>query len=301
MNGVRKKLRVGSLPGRVQRRVARIGETALLHGKTQLAWLAGPAEARPHLLPEPLIVSLTSHAKRFGHLALTLKCLLSQSVKADATVLWVAADEHRYLPKSVLDLQDSGLEIRKTRDIGPYTKLIPALRSYPGAFVATADDDVYYGSTWLERLVRGYSHAAPSIICHRAHRLRFDETGYPLGYLRWEWEVPAPETSPDLLATGVGGVLYFPGALPGEALDENAFRAIAPRADDLWLYWMERRQGVNVTTLGHARPLVTWLGTQRYGLNRSNVDGATMNDTTIRLLIAAYGQPLEVPRLSQVA
>ncbi len=112
--------------------------------------------------------------------------------------------------------------------------------------------------------------------------------------------MPDPETSPYLLATGVGGTLYFPYALPEEATDEDAFRSVAPYADDLWLYWMERRAGLNVTTLGHRRPLVTWLLSQRHGLNRVNVGGDIMNDTTIRLLTAAYGLPCQASRTSNL-
>ena len=270
----------------------------LAQAKTQLLWPERKDDQKAHALPADLVVSLTSHAKRFDTLALTLKCLLSQSLRADATVLWVGEADFLRLPRKVRLLERHGLQIRKTRDLGAFTKLIPSLRAYPGSFIATADDDVYYDHTWLERLVGGYDAARPTIVCHRAHRLRLDTDGKPLPYLHWEWEVSAPETSPYLLATGVGGTLYFPYALPDEATDENAFRSVAPHADDLWLYWMERRAGLNVTTLGHRRPLVTWLLSQRHGLNRFNVGGDTMNDKTIRLLIAAYGLPGQASGMS---
>jgi hypothetical protein len=295
LNGIR------SLAGRAQRKLSRICASAVAQAETELRWTVGRTAARPHGLSAELVVSLTSHAKRFATLAPTLKCLLSQSVRADATVLWIGEADFDRLPRSVLALREHGLEIRRTRDLGPYTKLIPSLRSFPASFIATADDDVCYGPTWLERLVAGHDPARPAVVCHRAHRLRLDARGRPVTYLRWDWEAPERETSPHLVATGVGGVLYFPGALPEEATDEAAFRAVAPRADDLWLYWMERRAGVDVTTLGHRRPLITWLGSQRHGLNRVNVDGATMNDAAVEMLIARYGLPFEAPGMSHAA
>lgn len=297
MNGVRLR----GLATRAQRKLSRVCASAAAQAETELRWTAGRAAARAHGLPAELIVSLTSHAKRFATLAPTLKRLLSQTVRADATVLWVGEADFDQLPRSVLALQAHGLEIRRTRDLGPYTKLIPSLRSFPGSFIATADDDVCYGRTWLERLVGGYDPAHPAVVCHRAHRLRLDASGRPVTYLRWDWEVRHRETSADLVATGVGGVLYFPGALPDEATDEAAFRSVAPHADDLWLYWMERRAGVDVTTLGHRTPLVTWLRSQRHGLNRVNVDGATMNDAAVERLTARYGLPFEPPRISHAA
>ncbi len=287
--------------GRARRKLSQVSASAQAQVETNLLWSRRRRAVQAHGLPGKLIVSLTSHAKRFPTLALTLKCLLSQSVRAEIVVLWVGEADVEHLPHSVRALQDHGLEIRETDDLGPFTKLIPSLRAHPGSFVATADDDVYYDHTWLERLVGGYDPAQPAIVCHRAHRMRFDADGDPLTYLRWDWEVPDRETSPHLLATGVGGVLYFPYALPDEALDEAAFRSVAPNADDLWLYWMERRAGLNVTTLGHRRPLVTWLQTQRHGLNRLNVGGVIMNDTTIRLLTAAYGRAFETPSMSDAA
>jgi len=47
----------------------------------------------------------------------------------------------RLLPADVLELAPFGLDIRPTEDIGPFTKIVPALKAFPDAFIATADDD----------------------------------------------------------------------------------------------------------------------------------------------------------------
>src|SRR5262249_15606303 len=72
---------------------------------------------RPHGLPRPLIVSLTSYPPRFPTLALTLKCLLTQSVTPDHLVLWVTRDDFSLLPRDVLDLRSHDLEIALAPDL----------------------------------------------------------------------------------------------------------------------------------------------------------------------------------------
>lgn len=272
------------------------GASAKARLKTELAWRGRPRRRAPHGLAARLIVSLTSHPPRFGTLAPTLKCLLSQSVAPDLVVLWLGEGDAERLPPAVLALRERGLTIRSTADIGPFTKIIPALRAHPGDFIVTADDDVYYGPRWLERLVAAYDPAAPAIVCQRAHRVRLDAAGRPISYANWVWQVPAPETSPDLFPTGVGGVLYFPGALPELTLDQDAFLSLSPRNDDIWLYWMERLAGLNITTLGQDSPVVNWPSSQRAGLRMVNTTGALNNDVYVRRLFDAYGLSFDLKR-----
>lgn len=259
---------------------------------TELRWRRRTVRREPHHFTGRLIVSLTSYPKRFRTLAPTIKCLLSQSVLANATVLWLAEEDLKYVPRAVLRLQKAGLEIRTTRDLGPFTKIMPSLQAFPDAFIVTADDDVYYDQHWLMQLVRAYDLAAPTIVCHRAHRVCLDAAGRPLSYLQWNWEVPHPETSPYLFPTGVGGVLYFPDAFSKAAQDATVFLDLTPKNDDLWLYWMERCAGLNIKTLGQRRSLISWFGSQRRGLNAVNVDGSTNNDVYIERLFKTYKLPL---------
>ena len=268
--------------------------TSMTRVHTEAVWRQRAVRRRAHSLPAPLVVSITSYPARFHTLAPTLKCLLSQSLRADATVLWLGEGSFGSLPGEVLALQDYGLDIRVTRDLGPFTKIIPSLRGFPDAFIVTADDDAYYGRNWLKQLVHGYDKMAPTVVCHRAHRVRLSKLGRPLSYRCWDWEVQEPGTSPYLFPTGVGGVLYFPGAFSEEVRDEAVFLSLAPKADDLWLYWMERRRGLAVTTLGHRAPIINWSGSQKVGLNNSNVDGLVNNDLYIEKLFSLYGLPMYV-------
>jgi hypothetical protein len=217
-------------------------------------WRFSP-KARPHQLPGKLIVSLTSYPPRFGTLACTLKSLLRQTVKPDHTILWIAHSDFALLPKSVTDLQSAGLEIRRTDDLKSYKKIIPALDAFPEAFICTADDDTYYWPTWLEELTRESATKNRHVICHRASEITYDHDGKYKPFAQWIWGMHARErkTSRGLVPTGVGGVLYPPGILAHTAADRAAFRTLCPNGDDLWLYWMGRKNGAIYTSLGSKR------------------------------------------------
>jgi len=278
---------------RLERRMRRLIALTLARAQAELLWQWRAGRSRPHDLGAPLIVSLTSHPARFPTLAATLKCLRSQTVRPDAVILWLDGKAVAKLPKSVRALAAHGIEIRSTQDLGPYTKIVPSLRAFPDAFIVTADDDCYLSPNWLARLVTGFDPARPAVICHRAHRVIIGRHGRPLSYLSWEHGVKFRETASDLMPTGVGGVLYFPGALPAEALDEDQFLSLAPLTDDLWLYWMERVAGTLVTTLGSKEDILYWPGSQAAGRYHENVKGQARNDIHIARLFTAYGLSLQ--------
>jgi hypothetical protein len=251
-------------------------------------WAAKQA-VRRHPLPGRLIVSVTSHPRRFPTLQWTLKCLLSQSVAVDQVILWIATEDAADLTSEILRLQEDGLTIKLCQDLGSYTKIIPALMEYPDAYIVTADDDIYYGPMWLEELV-AHERARTEVLCHRAHRIRIASDGMPLPYQHWEIETRCKEPSALIFPTGCGGVLYPPGALHRDAVDAAVFRQICPSADDVWLYWMMRRNGMVARRIGSRRLLPTWRGTQRVGLWQINsVEGG--NDRCVKAMIARFGFP----------
>ncbi len=250
---------------------------------------------RKHTLPGHLVVSVTSYAKRFPTLELTLRRILQQTVKPDETVLWIAADEADQLPEGVTALQRSGLSIRLTRDIRSYKKIIPALEHYPESFIITLDDDVDYPPDAIATLVDNY-RSPSEILCRRAHRITFDENGTALPYNEWQFEVPGEDVRADLFATGCAGVLYPPHSLKyPDVLDEAAFSALAPWGDDLWLFWMTRLAGNTVRRVGAPHPLRLWPGCDEQGLWKTkNANGG--NDQAIAALSMRYGWPLRPDR-----
>jgi fucose 4-O-acetylase-like acetyltransferase len=282
---------MGGIPARLCRRLAREvqkagQETSLWAARGRL--LLGPKQ-QGHGLPGELIVSLTSHP-RFPALYATLVPLLVQSVRADRVILWVAHGDRQSLPDRVKRLTGKGLEIRATVDVGPYTKIIPALRAFPHAFIVTADDDTYYDRTWLRDLLRGWDDRSNQIVFHRGHRIAFDESGGPRPYRDWIFCIPGPQESVDIFPTGVGGVLYPPGSLSSDVLNEDAFRMLCPKADDLWLYWMGRRAGSIYKKTGDRNNVPVILKSdQAAALWHEN--GGGRNDRYIARLIETLGWP----------
>lgn len=242
-----------------------------------------------HGLRTPLIVSLTSYPARFNSLHLVLRSLLTQSVRADRIVLWLYEEDEQHLPHSVLEL---GIETRVCPNWRCYKKIVPSLMEWPEAHIVTADDDVYYGPDWLAGLVR---HAEAGVVCHRAHRVALNAAGEPRSYVDWERNIPTPDCSPLIFPTGVGGVLYAPNVFHPDICRTDLFHALAPSADDVWLYWMHRLAGSRPAKIGGRFRIIEWDGTQAQNLRAGNLAGDG-NDQAIRAMFECYGPPGESER-----
>ena len=243
---------------------------------------------RPHGLGAPLVVSLTSYPPRFPLLELTLKRLLSQTLAADHTILWLAECDRRALPSEVERLTRHGLEIRQAADTGPHKKYLEARRRHPDAYLVTVDDDMAYRRTMLGDLVAELPGAPRSIITHRARRMVWRD-GDLMPYWNWPLVDRGPLTSPDLLSTGSGGVLYPPGSLLPEVLDEALLLRLSPRTDDLWLHWMVRRAGYTTTLVSRPNRAREWDDSQDVALWRGV--NQQENDAAIGRLMERFGPP----------
>jgi hypothetical protein len=110
-------------------------------------------------------------------------------------------------------------------------------------------------------------------------------------YLSWEFDVQdeaARRPSIDLLATGVGGILYPPNSLHPDVREAALFQRLCPTGDDLWFYWMARRIGTMYLKVGPAFDTIIWPGTDEHALFHQNADA---NDWQIGALLERYGLP----------
>jgi hypothetical protein len=189
-----------------------------------------------------LIVSVTSFPQRMYDIHFALYSLLNQTLKPDEIILWLGEDEfpnkEKNLPQNLLSLINNGLTIKWCRDVGSYTKLIPALKEYPDDIIVTADDDVYYPKNILELLYKSYLKEPQYIHCHRAHRITFDNHKNIKKYSEWIRPVSYAEPSFCNFLTGVGGILYPPKVLYKDVLNEELFLKLSPTADDIWFWAM---------------------------------------------------------------
>lgn len=249
------------------------------------------ASRRPHGLGAEVIVSLTSYPARYPTLALTLRSLLDQNVAADRTILWIAHDDLATLPDDVTRLSAAGLDIRGCEDLRSYKKLIPALQAYPDAYIVTADDDVYYPPDWLEGLLSPAADGAGKVVAGRVHLMQCDAHGRSIPYASWELATshrapPTPDTR--LFPTGVGGILYPPGTFTSEVLDRALFEKLCPAGDDIWFFWMARRNAVDQMPAARPFYLITWPSSQETALYLDNLY-ENRNDVQILAMEQHFG------------
>lgn len=193
---------------------------------------------------QPVIISLTSYGRRVSEVVdATIVSLLRQTYRPDMVILWLDKDNwnDNILPSRLVRLQAYGLTIRYCNDLKSYKKIVPALIEYPDAKIVTCDDDLYYKSNMLERLVAA-SEEHPDCICaHRAHRLTFRD-GKLQPYGAWPEEI-SDEMGTNVFPTSGGGTLYQSSLLYKDITNQTLFQNLSPRADDVWLYFMGRLQG----------------------------------------------------------
>jgi hypothetical protein len=249
-----------------------------------------------HTLPRELVVSLTSHPRRFESLSLTLESLLRQTCAPDKIVLWIAHDDAHMLPPPIQELCEEGLVIKYCQDLKPGNKLIPALSEYSASYIVTCDDDTFYPADWLETIVTEVDPLRPEIIGTRAHLALFDNNGRALPYLQWSHATsltrrPGPLT--ELFLTGVGGVLYPPACFDPRVKDAAAYLALCPHADDIWFFSMAQLAGTPRRRTMKKFDLIFWPKTQDCGLVFRNV-GRCENDQQMAAVEDAYPELLAI-------
>lgn len=238
-----------------------------------------------------LIISLTSIPSRINKLWICTESLLRQSYKPNRIILWLSEDQFRdkLLPDELIKQQQRGLEIKYCDDLKSYKKYYYTLQENPKAIIVTVDDDMFYPSNMLKRLISIHNKYPKEIICHRAHKILFNKDGSMKKYMDWEWEsFNFKGPSHLLLQTGVSGVLYPPESLHHDALNKEKFMKLCPKADDIWLKVMAMLNGTKVRKVSSfSRNFIPIEGSQDESLWNYNInDGG--NDEQFKKIIKEY-------------
>ena len=135
-----------------------------------------PKEVGIQTNEQHIVVSLTSFPERVNTVIKTIKTLLTQTMKPDVIVLWLAEEQfpnrEKDLPEELLSLKDFGLTIGWYNDIRSYKKIIPSLKRYPDSIIITTDDDIYYAPDTIESLYKSYLEYPHDIHAHRCDWLK---------------------------------------------------------------------------------------------------------------------------------
>jgi glycosyltransferase involved in cell wall biosynthesis len=249
------------------------------------------------LANDDVIISLTSYPARIKTVHKTIETLLNQSHKANKIILWLAEEQFpnkaKDLPKELVDLTNNGLTISWCEDIKSYKKLIPALKLYPNSIIVTADDDLYYQKTWLEKLYLAYLKQPNIVHCHRAHRITF-ENGQIEPYKNWKFSVEKANLSFLNFLTSGGGALYPPNIFYKDILKKEIFTKLSPKADDIWFWAMVVLNGVKINVVDNSDRNLSYVeDTQEVGLWHQNITNGD-NDKQLGNLFRYYPQLLKV-------
>ena len=240
-----------------------------------------------------VIVSLSSHDNRIFDAYMAIESIMQGTVKPNRIILWLPDDKKVsscYLDKQV----KRGLEIKYVKDLGPHTKLVPALREFPDDIIITIDDDIFYKPDMIETLLRSYHEDPSSILANRVAIITKDKKGNVESYLKWQHFNYSEKSSNRNVIIGVEGCLYPPHSLSPEVFNEDAIRELCPTADDIWFTAMAMLNGTRIVHVdcrydkGFAGGVVN-LRMQRTGLVHLNENPKKCrNDFQIRAVFDKY-------------
>lgn len=197
-----------------------------------------------------IIISLASYPVRYNTLHLCLQSLFLQTHRVDQIMLHIITDK-KFLPKSVLEFEKQGLVICEVpQDLKPHNKYYYVMQKYRDDIIITVDDDVIYPENLIELLVASYLKFPFAVSAGRAHGIRVGIDGYPIEYIRWDWEAQQyNKPSFRLMATGVGGVLYPPYCMNNELFCKKTICKYCLLQDDVWLKCMQLLAGTPVVII----------------------------------------------------
>ena len=234
------------------------------------------AENNTNMRQEKITVSLTSHGKRLDLVHIAIKSIMTQTMKADALVLYLAKEDSQKKIRQEEELVNAGLRIeRNVRDLKSHKKYFYAVQEYPENLIITVDDDTIYDDRLLEDLYAEHLKYPEAVICRRGHRMT-KRNGKVAPYDIWESCEKSAMPEKGICATGVGGILYPCGKYREAFLDEKGIRVTSLYGDDLWLKTVELIWGISTYTIGEF-PAKIIEGSQEEALYKENAENKRNN------------------------
>lgn len=229
---------------------------------------------------ERIIVSLASYPARFEQIHIALKSIMLQSMKPDRIIVWLGEDVERIrLTHKMIELEQYGVEYRYVRDLRAHKKYFYVMQEFPEDLIITIDDDVIYPKDVIETLVNTHRRYPGCVCASRVHKIMKKADGTIAPYQDWIGEYCGCDTpSHELIAIGVGGILYPPHCLYEKVFDADLILKLCLNADDIWLKFMELLKGTRVVWAPCRIPMPGLIEKeQKTSLNAENV-GRNMND-----------------------
>lgn len=206
--------------------------------------------ATPLLNGKNVYVSLTTFPDRIRYVYKTIYSLMNQDIKPNGILLWLSTlqfpNKERDLPKELLELKPLGLTINwVNEDYRSYKKLIYALESYPDSFLVTADDDLYYPTYWLNRLISSYDECPNAVHCHLTTEMTISDDNTIQFKDRYGTSGDGSLSFMNKILGG-SGTLYPPHSLYKDTTRSDYFMELAPTNDDIWFWAMAVMNGYKI-------------------------------------------------------
>ncbi len=231
-----------------------------------------------------VIISLTTYPARIKTVWLTIATLLDQTYKPYKVILWLSkqqfTDSYDQLPSNLKRLIRRGLEVRFVDDdLKPHKKYYYAFKEYTQKskskeyLIITADDDIFYPSKHIERLVAASNKYPDAVICSWSHEIGFELKDNSKVYTRYNTWEDNTTSEPDIktMPVGCNGVLYKATFFDEELFNKDIINDYALYTDDLWLKVMEVKNDIKAYNLSEY-PLIYYnnIFTMKSGLWHSN-------------------------------
>ncbi len=218
-----------------------------------------------------IIVSLTTFPKRIHSCAIVISYILSQTVKPDKIILYLAEEQfpdHK-IPLLLQKEIKKGVQVIFCDDLKSHKKYYYAIKDFPDDIIITVDDDFIYRADLIELLIKGYKKEPNAVSCLHASEITFTDQNINT-YSSWKNIDELFNPSLKKVAIGLGGVLYPPHSLHPEVFNKGAIIKNCINADDLWLKTMEVMNNIPVQKVGpvYAKYVP---GSQEVALYKSNI------------------------------
>lgn len=239
-----------------------------------------------------VIASLTSFPARIECAHYAIKSLMLQSYKPDRIVLWLAEEQfpEKKLPKTLLELQNYGLEIKWCENLYGHKKYFCLVsQQNENEVIITFDDDIIYPKKCIERLINTHQKFPNVLVCERAQAINFSEEKI-LNPGRWDTisDVGINSPSYSLNPSNGGGCLIPYGIFHEDITDAKKIQELALRNDDIWTMFMcVQNKTKIVKTRKYHKTFTVVEGSQVSTLASNNIGNGGYN-SCMKRLIEAY-------------
>jgi hypothetical protein len=154
--------------------------------------------------------------------------------------------------------------------------------------IVTVDDDMFYQSNHIERLMTSYAKNKSVIHCHRGRLVPVFRNGtlrtgqVPDWRLFWAGSCKAP-VSKLVMAQGVDGILYPPHSLDNHIFQSEVFHKLCPFHDDLWFWVMAILHGTPTLVIEQCERPMVLVGPRKRTLLDRNYRNYTYHVQTVRV------------------